>query len=62
LRSCLLNEDEIDLKKALRENCGNAELERYIREAVLLKPKQHDLACTEEHLKKCHRNMYAIGG
>ncbi len=62
LRSCLLNEDEIDLKKALRENCSDAELERYIREAVLLKPKQHDLACTEEHLKKCHRNMSAIGG
>ena len=62
LRSCLLNENEIDLKKALRENCSDAELEGYIREAVLLKPKQHDLACTETHLKKCHRNMSAIGG
>jgi cyclic pyranopterin phosphate synthase len=62
LRSCLLNEGEIDLKKALRENCSDAELERYIREAVLLKPRQHDLACTEKHLKKCHRNMSTIGG
>ncbi|MGD0021030.1 MAG: GTP 3',8-cyclase MoaA [Smithellaceae bacterium] len=62
LRSCLFNEDEIDLKKALRENCSDAELERYIRKAVLLKPKQHDLACTGNHLKKCHRDMSAIGG
>jgi len=62
LRSCLLNEDEIDLKKALRENCSDAELERYVRGAVLLRPKQHHLACTENHLKKCHRDMSAIGG
>ena len=62
LRSCLLNEDEFDLKKVLRENCSDAELERYIQEAVLLKPKQHDLACTEKHLKKCYRNMSTIGG
>ncbi len=62
LRSCLLNEDEIDLKKALRENCSDAELERYIRKAILLKPKQHDLACAGNHLKKCHRDMSAIGG
>ncbi len=62
LRSCLLNENEIDLKKVLRENCTDAELEGYIREAVLLKPKQHALACTGKHLKECHRNMSAIGG
>lgn len=62
LLSCLLKEDEIDLKKALRENCDDTELKKYIREAILLKPKQHDLACTQEHLKKCHRNMSAIGG
>lgn len=62
LRACLLKEDEIDLKKALRENCSDAELAKRVREAILLKPKQHDLACTQEHLKKCHRNMSAIGG
>jgi cyclic pyranopterin phosphate synthase len=62
LRVCLLNEDEIDLKKALRENCSDTELEKLIRGAILLKPKQHDLICTEMHLKKCYRNMSAIGG
>jgi Molybdenum cofactor biosynthesis enzyme len=62
LRACLLNEEEVDFKKALRENWSDIELERLIREAILLKPKQHDLACTERHLKKCHRDMSAIGG
>ncbi|HEX7416371.1 MAG TPA: GTP 3',8-cyclase MoaA [Smithellaceae bacterium] len=62
LRACLLNEEEVDLKKALRENWSDTELERLIREAILLKPRQHDLACTERHLKKCHRDMSVIGG
>jgi GTP 3',8-cyclase len=62
LRVCLLNEAEVDLKKALRENCSDAELEKLIRDAVLLKPKQHDLICTENSLKKCYRNMSEIGG
>jgi cyclic pyranopterin phosphate synthase len=61
LRVCLLKEDEIDFKKALRENCSDTELENLIREAILLKPKEHDLVCTESTLKKC-RNMSAIGG
>jgi GTP 3',8-cyclase len=62
LRACLLKDEEIDLRKALRENCSDAELEKLIREAILLKPKQHDLACTDRHLKKCHREMSSIGG
>ncbi|PKN51506.1 MAG: GTP 3',8-cyclase MoaA [Deltaproteobacteria bacterium HGW-Deltaproteobacteria-13] len=62
LRVCLLNEAEIDLKKALRENCSDAELEKLIRDAVLLKPKQHDLICTDNSVKKCYRNMSEIGG
>jgi len=61
LRVCLLKEDEIDFKKALRENCSDTDLENLIREAILLKPKEHDLVCTESTLKKC-RNMSAIGG
>jgi GTP 3',8-cyclase len=62
LRICLLKEDEIDLKKAMRENCSDMHLEKLIREAILLKPRHHDLACTDRHLKKCHREMSAIGG
>ncbi|MCX5849145.1 MAG: GTP 3',8-cyclase MoaA, partial [Deltaproteobacteria bacterium] len=61
LRVCLLNEKEVDLKKALRENCSDTDLEKLIRDAILLKPKQHDLVCMENSLKKC-RNMSAIGG
>ncbi|MBN1470632.1 MAG: GTP 3',8-cyclase MoaA [Syntrophaceae bacterium] len=62
LRACLLNETEIDLKKALRENCSNAELEKLIWDAVLLKPQKHDVVCTDNSLKKCSRNMSEIGG
>jgi len=62
LRACLLKEEEVDLKKALSANCSDAELERLIREAILLKPKHHDLDCSDRHLKKCHRDMSEIGG
>lgn len=62
LRACLLNEAEVDLKAALRENCSDADLEKLIWEAVLHKPKQHDIVCTGNSLKKCSRNMSEIGG
>ncbi|HUN55995.1 MAG TPA: GTP 3',8-cyclase MoaA [Smithella sp.] len=62
LRVCLLKDAEVDLKKALRENCSDTELEKLIRDAVLLKPRQHDLICTENSLKKCYRIMSEIGG
>jgi len=62
LRACLLKDEEIDLKKALSENCSDAVLESLIREAILLKPKHHDLDCSDRHLKKCHRDMSEIGG
>jgi len=62
LRACLLNEAEIDLKKALRENCSDAELEKLIWDAVLLKPQKHDMVCTDNSLKKCSRIMSEIGG
>jgi cyclic pyranopterin phosphate synthase len=62
LRACLLNEAEIDIKKALRENCSDAELEKLIWDAVLLKPKKHDVVCTDNSIKKCSRIMSEIGG
>jgi cyclic pyranopterin phosphate synthase len=62
LRACLLNETEVDLKKALRENCSDADLEKLIWQAVLLKPKQHNIVCIENSIKKCSRNMSEIGG
>jgi GTP 3',8-cyclase len=62
LRVCLLKDEELDLKKELRANCSDAALEHLIRTAILLKPKHHDLACTDGHLKKCRREMSSIGG
>jgi GTP 3',8-cyclase len=62
LRSCLLNEAEIDLKEALSRHCNDDELAGLIRQAIHLKPKQHDLDCSDRHLKKCHRDMSDIGG
>jgi len=62
LRACLLNESEVDLKEALRGNCSDAELEKLIWDAVLLKPRKHDVVCTDNTLKKCTRIMSEIGG
>lgn len=62
LRACLLTEAEIDLKKALKENCSDAQLEKLIWDAVLLKPKKHEVVCTDSSLKKCSRIMSEIGG
>jgi GTP 3',8-cyclase len=62
LRACLLNEMEIDLKEPLSRCCDDDELAGLIRKAIHLKPKQHDLDCTDRHLKKCSRDMSDIGG
>jgi cyclic pyranopterin phosphate synthase len=61
LRVCLLRDTEIDLKKALRENCRDTDLEKIIADAIASKPKEHNLVCTENGPKKC-RAMSAIGG
>lgn len=62
LRSCLLRDDEVDLKKRLRENCSPSELESLIRHAVSLKPGKHEITCTVDHIRKCQRGMSTIGG
>ncbi len=62
LRSCLLNESEIDLQEALDRKCSDDELGRLIGRAISLKPEKHDLDCSDRHLKKCHRDMSDIGG
>jgi len=62
LMSCLLQQEEIDLKTALRKNCTDAELENIISQAILSKPKHHELNCSDNNFKKCRRDMSAIGG
>ncbi len=62
LRSCLLRDDEVDLKSRLRANCSDEELESLIRRAASLKPGKQDISCTVDHLRKCQRVMSTIGG
>jgi cyclic pyranopterin phosphate synthase len=59
LRPCLLREDEVDLKPALRNNANNEELERLMLKTAAMKHERHQLA---EHISPQGRNMRQIGG
>ncbi len=59
LRPCLLREEEIDLRAALRAGAGIAELAERIAQAVRLKPEGHRLA---EGSAPVGRTMSQIGG
>ncbi len=59
LRACLLSDEEIDLKSALRNGCNDDHLAKLIKKAIAKKPIRHDLACDEGRIKKC---MKEIGG
>ena len=59
LRPCLLDDDEVNLKKALRNGADTDELKRLIRQAVAIKREQHHL---NEGLTPGRRPMYQIGG
>jgi len=60
LRPCLLGENEIDLKKSLRNNASIDKLKRLILQAVAFKPKHHPLIGDNFRLVK--RKMSQIGG
>ena len=60
LRPCLLGEDEIDLKTALRNNASMEELKRLILEAVATKPRHHRLEGGDA--RPVRRRMSQIGG
>jgi cyclic pyranopterin phosphate synthase len=62
LRTCLLSDDETDLKTPLRSGCADAAIQELIRGAISRKPEQHDMACGESHIKKCMKEMPEIGG
>ncbi len=59
LRACLLSDEEVDLKGALRDGCNDDHLANLIKIAIAKKPIRHDHACDEGHIKKC---MKEIGG
>jgi cyclic pyranopterin phosphate synthase len=56
---CLLNDDELDVRAALRSGAGQAALEAILRRAVAFKPTGHrlDIGHSTER-----RSMYQIGG
>jgi cyclic pyranopterin phosphate synthase len=59
LRLCLLRENEVDLRKPLREGWSRDRLKKLIREAVHQKPWGHGLA---ENTIATNRTMSEIGG
>jgi cyclic pyranopterin phosphate synthase len=56
---CLLNDDELDVKRALRTGGGVVEVAAILRKAVGLKPTGHRL---EEGVSTEDRQMFQIGG
>lgn len=61
LRACLLSDNEVDLKTPLRAG-DDDKIRELIRGTISRKPKQHELSCDEDHIKKCMKEMQAIGG
>ncbi len=59
LHLCLLRDDELDLRGALRGGAEDADIEALIREAVYLKPWGHGLP---EGVKPLLRGMSELGG
>jgi cyclic pyranopterin phosphate synthase len=59
LHLCLLNDDELDVKQALRSGGGEAEVAQILLRAVSLKPTGHRL---DEGLSTRARSMFQIGG
>ncbi len=59
LRPCLLSEEEIDLRGALRRGASNAELKNLIEEAIARKPMGHHLA---EGITHKGRPFSQVGG
>ncbi len=56
---CLLNDDELDVKQALRTGGGQAAVEQILLKAVGLKPTGHRL---DEGVSTRTRSMFQIGG
>ncbi len=59
LHLCLLNDDELDLKRALRGGGGEAEVAAILARAVGLKPTGHRL---DEGISTEDRSMFQLGG
>ena len=62
LRACLLSDEEFGLKTPLRTGCTDSLLEALMKEAIAGKPRKHEVQFDEQFLRKCVKNMSAIGG
>jgi len=60
LRTCLFSDDEVDVKRILREGCEDQALEKVLFSAVRKKPEGHRI--NDSLFKKCTRTMSLIGG
>jgi cyclic pyranopterin phosphate synthase len=56
---CLLNDDELDVKQALRSGGGEPAVAEILLKAVTLKPTGHRL---DEGVSTRTRSMFQIGG
>ena len=59
LHLCLLRDDELDLRAAIRSGASQAQIEQLVRHAVALKPWGHGLP---EHVLPTLRGMSQLGG
>ena len=62
LRACLLQDKDVGLRDALRNGCNDEELRQLMSSLIAAKPCQHEISCDENHVKKCAKEMSAIGG
>ena len=60
LRTCLLAEDQFDLKNQLRSGCSDREIAERLRDAASHKPLKHNLASNQ--YSRVSGQMSAIGG
>ena len=62
LRTCLLSDEETDLKGPLRSGCADSVLKETLIGAIARKPRQHQIVFKDTYRKKCVKEMSAIGG
>lgn len=62
IKSCLLREEEVDLKGPMREGAGDDEIRALIERAVMLKPLGHLLKEDDPETIDAFRPMTQIGG
>ncbi len=60
IRTCLFSDEEIDVKRFLRNGGSDEDVREQLLIALRTKPERHQI--NTHQFKKCQRNMSAIGG